>query len=41
MAAGARTYRLAKGGDEKELYVMSKSDGMIRKMAAVVTAPPK
>jgi len=27
------------GGDE-ELYVLSKSDGMIRKLAAVVTPPP-
>jgi hypothetical protein len=37
---GRADIRIALGGDG-ELYVLSKSDGMIRKMAAVVTAPPK
>lgn len=37
---GGRTdVRMAMGGDG-ELYVLSKSDGMIRKMTAVVTPPP-
>jgi hypothetical protein len=31
---------MAIGGDG-ELYVLSKADGMIRKMAAVVTPPSK
>jgi hypothetical protein len=31
--------RMAIGGDG-ELYVLSKSDGMIRKMTAVVNPPP-
>jgi len=34
---GRADVRIALGGDG-ELYVLSKSDGMIRKMAAVVTA---
>jgi hypothetical protein len=37
---GRADVRMASGGDG-ELYVLSKSDGMIRKMAAVVTPPPK
>ncbi len=37
---GRADIRIAMGGDE-ELYVLSKSDGMIRKLAAVVTPPPK
>ena len=37
---GRADIRMAVGGDG-ELYVLSKSDGMIRKMAAVVTPPPK
>jgi hypothetical protein len=37
---GRADVRIALGGDG-ELYVLSKSDGMIRKMAAVVTPPPK
>jgi hypothetical protein len=37
---GRADVRIAKGGDG-ELYVLSKSDGMIRKMAAIVTPPPK
>ena len=37
---GRADIRMASGGDG-ELYVLSKSDGMIRKMAAVVTPPPK
>lgn len=37
---GRADIRMALGGDG-ELYVLSKSDGMIRKMAAVVTPPPK
>lgn len=36
---GRADVRLAMGGDG-ELYVLSKSDGMIRKFTAVVTAPP-
>ena len=36
---GRADVRLSMGGDG-ELYIMSKSDGMIRKMAAVVTPPP-
>jgi hypothetical protein len=35
---GRADIRLAQGGDG-ELYVLSKSDGMIRKLTAVVTAP--
>ena len=37
---GRADTRIALGGDG-ELYVLSKSDGMIRKMAAVVTRPHK
>ena len=37
---GRADVRMAVGGDG-ELYVLSKSDGMIRKMAAVLTPPPK
>ena len=37
---GRADVRIALGGDG-ELYVLSKSDGMIRKMAAVVTPPSK
>ena len=37
---GRADIRMALGGDG-ELYVLSKSDGMIRKMAALVTPPPK
>jgi len=37
---GRADVRIAIGGDG-ELYVLSKSDGMIRKMAAVVVAPSK
>jgi hypothetical protein len=37
---GRADIRMALGGDG-ELYVLSKSDGMIRKMAAVVSPPPK
>ena len=36
---GRADVRLAMGGDG-ELYVLSKSDGMIRKFVAVVTPPP-
>ena len=36
---GRADVRLSMGGDG-EIYIMSKSDGMIRKMAAVVTPPP-
>ena len=36
---GRADVRLAMGGDG-ELYVLSKSDGMIRKLTAVVTPPP-
>ena len=36
---GRADVRMASGGDG-EIYVLSKSDGMIRKMTAVVTAPP-
>jgi len=36
---GRADVRLSMGGDG-ELYVMSKSDGMIRKLVAVVTPPP-
>jgi hypothetical protein len=36
---GRADVRLSMGGDG-ELYIMSKSDGMIRKMMAVVTPPP-
>jgi len=36
---GRADVRIAKGGDG-EVYVLSKSDGMIRKMTAVVTPPP-
>ena len=37
---GRADIRMASGGDG-ELYVLSKSDGMIRKIAALVTPPPK
>jgi len=37
---GRPDIRIAVGGDG-ELYILSKSDGMIRKLAAVVTPPPK
>jgi hypothetical protein len=37
---GRADIRIALGGDG-ELYVLSKSDGMIRKLAAVVSPPPK
>ena len=37
---GRADTRVALGGDG-ELYILSKSDGMIRKLSAVVTAPPK
>ena len=36
---GRADVRIAQGGDG-EVYVLSKSDGMIRKMTAVVTPPP-
>jgi hypothetical protein len=36
---GRADVRIAMGGDG-EVYVLSKSDGMIRKMTAVVTSPP-
>ena len=36
---GRADIRIAMGGDG-EVYVLSKSDGMIRKMTAVVTPPP-
>jgi hypothetical protein len=36
---GRADIRMAMGGDG-ELYVLSKSDGMIRKMTAIVTPPP-
>jgi hypothetical protein len=36
---GRSDVRLSLGGDG-ELYIMSKSDGMIRKMTAVVKPPP-
>jgi hypothetical protein len=36
---GRADVRLSLGGDG-EIYLMSKSDGMIRKMMAVVTPPP-
>jgi hypothetical protein len=36
---GRADIRLSMGGDG-EIYVLSKSDGMIRKLAAVVTPPP-
>jgi hypothetical protein len=36
---GRADVRMAMSGDG-EIYVLSKSDGMIRKMTAVVTAPP-
>ena len=36
---GRADVRLSMGGDG-EIYIMSKSDGMIRKMMAVVTPPP-
>jgi hypothetical protein len=36
---GRADVRVAVGGDN-EIYVLSKSDGMIRKMTAVVTPPP-
>ncbi len=38
-AGGRADVRLARGGDE-EIYIMSKSDGMIRKLIGVVTPPP-
>ena len=37
---GRADVRIAMGGDG-EFYVLSKSDGMIRKMAAVVASPSK
>jgi hypothetical protein len=37
---GRADIRIASGGDG-ELYVLSKSDGMIRKIGAIVTPPPK
>jgi hypothetical protein len=37
---GRADIRIALGGDG-ELYVLSKSDGMIRKLSAVVSPPPK
>jgi hypothetical protein len=37
---GRADVRIALGGDS-ELYVLSKSDGMIRKMAEVVNPSPK
>jgi len=37
---GRADIRIAQGGDG-ELYVLSKSDGMIRKLAAVMSPPPK
>jgi hypothetical protein len=37
---GRADVRMALGGDG-ELYVLSKSDGTIRKMTAVVAPPPK
>jgi hypothetical protein len=36
---GRADVRIAMGGDG-EIYVLSKSDGMIRKMMSVVTPPP-
>ena len=36
---GRADVRIAMGGDG-EIYVLSKSDGMIRKMSALVTPPP-
>ena len=36
---GRADVRLARGGDD-ELYLISKSDGMIRKLTAVITPPP-
>ncbi len=36
---GRADVRIAMGGDG-EIYVLSKTDGMIRKMTAVVTPPP-
>ena len=36
---GRADVRLSMGGDG-EIYVLSKSDGMIRKLTAVVTPPP-
>jgi hypothetical protein len=36
---GRADVRIAMGGDG-EVYVLSKSDGMIRKMAALVSPPP-
>ncbi len=36
---GRADVRLARGGDD-EIYVISKSDGMIRKLVSVVTPPP-
>jgi hypothetical protein len=36
---GRADIRLAMGGDG-ELYVLSKGDGMIRKLASIVTPPP-
>jgi hypothetical protein len=36
---GRADIRIAMGGDG-EVYVLSKSDGMIRKMSALVTPPP-
>ena len=36
---GRADVRIAMGGDG-EVYVLSKSDGMIRKMTTVVTPPP-
>jgi hypothetical protein len=36
---GRADVRLSMGGDG-EIYIMSKSDGMIRRMSAVVTPPP-
>jgi hypothetical protein len=37
---GRADVRIALGGDG-ELYVLSKPDGMIRKLVAVVSTPPK
>ena len=39
LGGGRADIRIAMGGDG-EVYVLSKSDGMIRKMTAVVTPPP-
>jgi len=36
---GRADVRLSMGGDG-EIYVLSKSDGMIRKLAGVITPPP-